>query len=113
MSSPKKPSPEKFQARIRQIKQEIRSLGYVVKGTVVKTYAVCGKPSCHCARKGDRGHGPYYFWSRLVKGKLVRTALKPERARLLQAAIRENRRLLRLLRKWETISQECIFREST
>ncbi len=30
-------------------------------GSLVERYRKCGKPTCHCAREGERGHGP--SWS--------------------------------------------------
>ena len=108
MSSTPRKNFAEFSRRIRAIQAEIRALGYISRGIVVRTYAVCGKAACHCARKGDRRHGPYYVWSRIEKGRLARTSLTPQRARRLAAAIRQRRKLDRLLRKWEAISVEGI-----
>ena len=34
-------------------------------------YRKCGKPQCHCARDGARGHGPSWSLTRAIKGKTV------------------------------------------
>ena len=37
----------------------------------------CGKPDCHCARPGDRGHGPQWNWTRWAGGKTVTAHPRP------------------------------------
>lgn len=32
-------------------------------------YRKCGKPGCHCAREGDRGHGPNLALTAKVSGR--------------------------------------------
>lgn len=38
-------------------------------GTVQETWSKCGKPSCHCAKEGDPGHGPRLLWVRYENGR--------------------------------------------
>lgn len=38
-------------------------------GSLVERYRKCGKPSCHCAAKGARGHGPSFSLTHSVQGK--------------------------------------------
>ena len=46
--------------------------------TYVQRYNTCGKPNCHCRRECDGhdpdrpGHGPYWYFERVIKGKTVR-----------------------------------------
>ena len=54
-------------------------LGQVLRGSLVERFRRCGKPGCHCARKGDPGHGPaYYLMVTVAPGKTV-TIYVPER----------------------------------
>lgn len=99
---------EKALQRIRALQEEIASLGLVAHGTVVRTFKTCGKDACRCAQKGDPGHGPYDVWSRIEKGRLVRSALSEEEAALFRNAVGEYQRLRRLVRRWETISTRGI-----
>jgi len=39
------------------------------RGIVSVNYRKCGKPSCHCNKKGERGHGPQYLWNAIIDGK--------------------------------------------
>jgi len=40
-------------------------------GSLVERYRRCGKPYCHCAKPGAKGHGPSYSLTRSVKGKTI------------------------------------------
>ena len=49
----------------------------MLAGPLATIYAPCGKPNCHCKKKGDKGHGPYYYvqikkksgWTNVYLGK--------------------------------------------
>ncbi len=41
------------------------------RGSITTTSGKCGKPTCHCARRGDPGHGPNFRLTRRVAGKTV------------------------------------------
>jgi hypothetical protein len=102
MSSPKKM--EAALRRIVEIQREIASLGFIARGTVRQVYKPCGTPGCHCRKEGDAGHGPYWLWTRVVKGRVERITLADDVARRFSAAIAEYQNLKRLLAKWEAIS---------
>lgn len=40
-------------------------------GSLVARFRKCGKPTCHCAREGDPGHGPSWSLTRYSGGKTV------------------------------------------
>lgn len=39
------------------------------QGSLVERYRKCGKPGCHCARPGAKGHGPSWSLTRAIQGK--------------------------------------------
>jgi hypothetical protein len=41
------------------------------RGSISATSGKCGKPSCHCSKRDDAGHGPNFRLTRRVKGKTV------------------------------------------
>jgi len=58
---------------------KLPDLGQVLRGSLVERFRRCGKPGCHCARKGDPGHGPaYYLMVTVAPGKTV-SVYVPER----------------------------------
>jgi len=46
-------------------------------GSLVARYRKCGKPNCHCAQEGDRGHGPSWSLTRYCEGKTVTKIIPP------------------------------------
>lgn len=86
--------------RIEAIRKKILVFDHVCSGTLLERRKVCGKPNCRCATDVDARHGPYFEWTRMVKGKLVHRVLSAEQARFLREAIRNHREILKLLRRW-------------
>lgn len=87
--------------RIEEIRKKILSFERVCSGTLLERRKVCGKPNCRCATDATARHGPYFEWTRMLKGKLVHRVLTAEQARFLREAIHNHREILKLLRRWE------------
>lgn len=49
--------------------RQLASLGDFRRGSITPTSGKCGKSSCHCAKRGDPGHGPNFRLTRRIKGK--------------------------------------------
>jgi hypothetical protein len=96
------------QERIELIRQELAALDYVCSGTLLKRLKVCGKPNCRCARDPAARHGPYYEWSHLRAGKLLHRVVSPRQALILRQAIANQRRLKKLMRKWEKETERLL-----
>ena len=54
------------------------SLGDLRPGTLAANWRKCGKPGCHCAREGARGHGPSYVLARSVRGRTRSVRIGPD-----------------------------------
>jgi hypothetical protein len=52
-----------------QLKTQLTQIGDMRPGSLVPRYRKCGKPNCHCAKKGEKGHGPSYSLTHPVAGK--------------------------------------------
>jgi hypothetical protein len=87
--------------RIAEIKAGIQAIDHVCAGTLLKRTKKCGSPACQCAIDRARRHGPYYEWSRLLRGRFARRSLPPGQAERIKKAIANRRRVLMLLRDWE------------
>ena len=66
-------------AKKQQLLSTISGLSSFRPGSLVERYRRCGKPYCHCAQPGARGHGPSYSLTRSVGGKTV-TKIIPKNA---------------------------------
>ena len=95
------PRLEELQDRDRQLKARLAQLGEMRPGSLVERYRKCGKPNCHCARPGDRGHGPMWMVTHAVAGKTVSKAIPSgpavDRTRAQIAEYQRFRKLARTL----------------
>lgn len=69
-------------------------------GSLVQRYRKCGKPNCHCAKRGAQGHGPDWILTREVNGKTVTRAVPGGSAiQQTRAQIEEYKRFRELTRE--------------
>lgn len=59
-----------------EIIKQLDALGEFRRGTVSTNYRKCGKPTCHCNKQGERGHGPQHLWNATIGGKSYAQHLK-------------------------------------
>ena len=85
-----------LEARRDRLRAELGAVGDLRPGTLVERYRKCGKPSCHCAREGDPGHGPVWTLVFNAQGKSKTRVIPPEAVAETRAQIEECRRLRRL-----------------
>ncbi len=87
--------------RIEAPKRRLTTLDYVCSGNLRRRHSVCGTPNCRCKATPPEPHGPYYYWSRLLKGRVVQRVLSPEQALIVARGIANYREAKELLRRWE------------
>lgn len=98
--NPISPRFEELQSRDRELKARLAQLGEMRPGSLVERYRKCGKPNCHCARRGDRGHGPLWMVTHAVAGKTVSKAIPSGPAvDQTRAQIAEHQRFRQLARE--------------
>lgn len=54
-------SPELLAEERELLIEGLPDLREILRGSLVTRFRRCGKGGCHCARKGDPGHGPAYY----------------------------------------------------
>lgn len=84
------------------LRAQLAEVGDMRPGSLVERYRKCGKPSCHCARKGAPGHGPSYSLTHPVKGKTV-TRIIP-----LGPAVEHTRRQIAEYQRFRTLVRELV-----
>ena len=97
-------SSKKGQERFEALKRKLLTLGFVRPGSVVRRFVPCGNPSCRCAGKPPRLHGPYYEWSCKVAGKTRTIRLSQRQAHLCLQWVGIHKKLKRIVRLMERLS---------
>lgn len=77
------PSPHEL-ARQRALLLDLGKVGFFRRGTLLRRFTRCGKPGCRCQADPPQLHGPYWQWTRKVKGKTVTATLSESQAALLR-----------------------------
>lgn len=68
---------ERLEAKRTALLQAVAETGDMRPGSITETFRRCGKANCACAGPGQRGHGPFYAFTRRVKGKTQTVQLRP------------------------------------
>ncbi len=96
-----------YQARLQQLAAGLAHTGFIRSGSLVQRFMPCGKPGCRCQGDPPQLHGPYWQWSRGVRGKTVTRRLTDPQARLYQEWIANRHRLTKTIAAMEQISEKA------
>ena len=98
------PAGARESARYAALKRALLEVGWIRRGSVVRRFMPGGKPGCACQGTPPRLHGPYYEWTRKVRGKTVSVRLTPDEAEQIQAWIANGRTLNQIVAQMEALS---------
>ena len=96
---------ERLRRTADQLRAELASVGELRPGTLQEFSRKCGKPTCHCARPGDPGHGGWAL-SCTVGGKRVNRGIPTRALEETRAQIAEHARFKDLCRRFVEASEE-------
>lgn len=89
------------------LRTQLSEIGDMRPGSLTERFRKCGKPSCHCAKKGSAGHGPSYSLTHPVKGKTVtRIIPKGPAVESTRHHIAEYQRFRDLVREFVDVSEQ-------
>lgn len=95
--------------RRERLLAQLPNLQEVLRGSLVTRYRRCGRPNCHCAQKGARGHGPaYYLMVTVAPGKTVQVYVPEEQKRDVERWIKNYRRSREILEQISTLNRELL-----
>lgn len=96
-----------LQRRRDALKESLAQVGDLRPGSLVGRYRKCGKPTCHCADKHSRGHGPCWSLTHPIGGKTI-TRIIPNGPLVerTQQQIAECRRFKSLVAEFVAVNEE-------
>ena len=83
---------------------------FFLKGSLVERYQTCGNAGCVCQRKRSARHGPYYQWTRKLRGKTESLWIPKELVRQVEEWMSAGEGVVEGVTKWEEISVEALKR---
>jgi hypothetical protein len=96
------PSLPNLEARRTELLAALNNLSDMRRGSVVGATFRCRKPSCHCSRPGDPGHGPIMRLTYKVRGKTITEALPTP------AAVRKAEQEIAEFRNYQQLNHELV-----
>jgi len=96
---------EELTRRQAELRAELAQVADMRPGSLVERYRVCGKPGCHCARPGARGHGPSWSLTHQVAGKTITKVIPASAVETTRAQIAEYRRCRALMKELVEVSE--------
>ena len=94
-------------AQREQLKSQLSQIGEMRPGSLVARFRKCGKPSCHCSKKGSKGHGPSYSLTHPVAGKTVTRIIPPGSAvEQTRQQVDEYHRFRQMVQQLITVSEQ-------
>ena len=97
-------SPSHDEQRYNELKESIEKLDFIRRGSVVRRFMPCGKAGCRCQATPPKLHGPYYQWTRKVRGKTVTVRLTRQEATLIKKWIANGSQLTKIVTQMEKVS---------
>lgn len=95
---------EALERQIREILQELATLGDLRPGSLSRQYNVCGNPQCRCKADPPRKHGPYYQLSWTRDGKHHTQFVRREDVEEVRQQLRTYERQRALVEKWTDLA---------
>lgn len=96
-----------LEERRSQLLHAISDLNDMRPGSVVGAVFRCRKPTCHCSRPDDPGHGPIMRLTYKRRGKTITEALPtPAAVRKAEQEVAEFRNYQRLARELVEVSEQ-------
>ncbi|MHC4868041.1 MAG: DUF6788 family protein [Planctomycetota bacterium] len=93
--------------RSQTLKSQIATISDMRPGSLMERYRKCGKPNCHCAKRGAQGHGPDWILTREVHGKTVtKTIASGLAVQQTRSHIQQYKRFRELVRQLVEVNEQ-------
>lgn len=93
--------------RYQDLKKKLISIGFICQGSISSVYQKCGTSSCRCHKDPDSRHGPYYLWTRKIKGKTVSRFLNAQQAEECKQWIANHRQMQTIIEEMRKLSKKA------
>lgn len=101
----KKQTVSQIEQEIRDIQDELQSLGPMHPGSISEQYQVCGRAGCQCGdTKNPQRHGPYHKLSYVHRGKAVCRFVRAGTEQALRERLVIYKRFRELTDRWISLS---------
>lgn len=82
-------------------------MGFVLRGSLFERFSRCGSRGCACHDDPPQLHGPYWQWTRKVKGKTVTRNVREEELPRYRAWMANQERFDLIVRELQELSVQA------
>jgi len=108
---PRTARPKRTLAAQKRLLGQLPDLRQVLRGSLVTRYRRCGRSNCHCATKGDPGHGPaYYLMVTVAAGRTLQVYVPKEHKTAVESWIKNFQVARDKLERISTLNRELLKR---
>lgn len=93
---------------MHQVGKKVAEMDYILTGTILKKFSMCGKKTCACKEDKKNWHGPYYIWTRKENGKTVTKSLSATQVKMCKKALANKKKLNEIIEQWMRESIEAL-----
>lgn len=94
--------------KIDNFKQELVSIDYIIRGSIKKVFNRCGKKQCTCHKDSNKLHGPYFLFTKKIKGKTTGRHYSQEEAGFLQPYLKKYNYVIEIIRQISELSDKAV-----
>ena len=91
-----------------KLKNQLVKIGHVCLGSINTVYTKCGNTYCECIKDKTKKHGPYYSWTRKIKGKTVSKRLSENQVKICKKFINNYKKLKVLIENMKDVSAKIV-----
>lgn len=100
---------DEMKRRYARLTTQLGKIGLVLQGTITKRIISRQNPN---DRRKLKNYGPYYQWTRKIRGKTVTVNLTASQAKVYQKAINDQRKMEKITREMRNLSMEILQAET-
>jgi len=108
VSKQSKKNIENYLQEFEKYREELNDIGFILTGSIVTNYTKCYSAGCRCMKDPEYRHGPYYNWTRKIRGKTVTVRLTKEEADTLKEWADNKKQFYEIVKKMEKITLDAV-----
>jgi len=97
-----------FEKELSRLQNRLANTGFICLGSINEVYTVCGSRYCGCKKDKSKSHGPYYLWTRKVKGKTKSKYLSKKQADVCLQFLKNHEKLMVVIENLKKLSENVI-----
>lgn len=97
-----------FEKELSRIQNRLAKTEFICIGSINEVFVVCGSRYCGCKKDKSKRHGPYYLWTKKVKGKTKSKYLSKKQAAVCLKFMKNHEKLMAAIENLKNLSENVV-----